>query len=82
MLLQDKIRTDSVPYVLNMVHRIDRPSYTISEMQADVSAGAYSSGFHFQALLLFESINCCNLGGLQELWSSFSYPLQRGFREF
>jgi hypothetical protein len=47
MLLQDKIRMDSVPYVLNMIHRIDKPSYTVSEMQADVSAGAYASGFQF-----------------------------------
>jgi hypothetical protein len=47
MLLQDKIRMDSVPYVLNMMYRIDKPIYTISEMQADVSAGAYSSGLQF-----------------------------------
>jgi hypothetical protein len=44
-----------------MIYRVDRPSYSISEMQADVSAGAYSSGFQFSGASATYSVSCSNL---------------------
>ena len=45
---QNIINRDSVPYVYNMLYRIDKSTYTNSDMQADVAAGAYSSGHYIR----------------------------------
>jgi hypothetical protein len=72
--LQEKINLDCVPYVLNMIYRIDKPNYTINEMRADVSSGAYSAGFLIQVLLQYLKTTIQFGFDFQELWSSFSYP--------